>query len=397
MTGQTTNQPRNNGVQVPTPRREQVTDANVGVKRGDFADGEATVLVLDFFQHLWEKYSQRVPQECNLLFVRDTTVAEVAMRENPGINVVIAQGLSRKVMNPELDEMMLHGLLRLSAWIQEQFDAGEPVNDWFDSHEHTLAFLKHLQQQGFNGLVQVVSRTLKSYQLAGMTALKNLRVQYMNKQNFFSGVFTGKVNELWERIARYENYERETGRNLLDSSVSAGRHFTRLLKQAVSPHPAEDRLFDDWARELRKYGASYETPRVMAVEMALTELERLKLTIKSGNPRAIYEHASQLPEDRRTCECLEPLPGDSSEYCWVRHFHSLHDEFNRAVWEILDMAGLMPWMQLQLELDMAGQNQRNPKFGCRVRRDYGERLRQFFHPEGPTEQWVGLLLAQRRA
>lgn len=356
----------------------------VGVKRGDFSDGQATVLVLDHFQNLWERYSNRVPRECNLLFVRDTTSAEKALRENPAIGVVIVQGLSRKVNDRVVDAFAKTAQSEsdLLAWIQDRLRAGEPVHDWLDSPHNTLAFLKTLQQQGFGGLVQVVSRTLQNYQRSEMLGLEGLRVQFMDKQHFFQSMFTGKVNQLRERIAQFEQYEQKTGRKLGPSS-SMGRLFERLQKQVVYPHPAEDRLFNHWEREL----TALRNNRAMAVEMALTWLEELKQRIGSGDVRAIYDHASQLPQQRQMCDCLSD-DDFVGEYRWMIDFHFLHDEFNRAVWEILDMAGLTEWMRLELELDLAAQNLEDPDFGRHVHREYGEQLREFFGPE-PSQQWVG--------
>ncbi|HEU5187840.1 MAG TPA: hypothetical protein VFT87_05045 [Candidatus Saccharimonadales bacterium] len=327
-------------------------ELTAGVKRGDFPSGAATVLVLDHFQDLWERYGQRVPQECNLLFVRDTTTAEAAMRQNPAISVVIAQGLSRKVDNL-----------------------------WLGSRQNTLAFLKTLQQQGFGGLVQVVSRTLASYHLSEMLELEGLRVQCMDKQNFLEGAFVAKAKELWQRIARFERYEQRTGRKL-DPNSSVGRSFAQLRKQVINPHPAEDRLFDKWEHEL----IVCRKDRATTIEMALTWLAELKVTICSGDVRTIYDHASQLPDQSQTCDCLSTDP--AGEYNWLLNFHSLHNEFNQAVWEILDMAGLTEWMRLELELDLAAQNPESPDFGRHVSRKYGEQLREFFGPE-PSWQWVG--------
>lgn len=398
MTGQI-NQLSGNKVreQVRTSGREQVTHAmTTGIKRGEFPDGAATVLVLDHFQNLWEQYGQRIPRECNLLFVRDTTTASKAMYENPAIGVVIVQGLSRQTIHPMVDtltEAGPAGEFALLVWVQKGLQMGEPVYNWLDGYRYTLAFLKTLQRQDFGGLVQVVSRTLKSYEQRELLELKGLRVQYMDKQDFLSGSFTGKVDGFWERIARFEQYERRTGRRLSPHSPAA-QLLDRLLVQAVYPHPAEDRLFDRWERELSRWGASYETPGAMAVEMALTWLEAFKLKITSGDPRMIYEHAVQLPEQRLACDCLSD-DGSVVEYRWLRCFHALHDEFNLAVWEILDMAGLMEWMRLELELDLAGQNPEHPDFGRHVRREYGEQLREFFQLEGPSEQWTGWRSSRR--
>lgn len=399
MIGQTPNQPGSiNCEQVPNPGREQVTDAKVtgvGVKRGKFPDGDATVLVLDCFQKLWSTYEQRVPQECNLLFVRDTDMAEQAMRENTAIGVVIAQGLSRKTTNCQVDsiaDLTGNNELVLLAWLTQCERAGEPVNDWLDNYEHTLAFLGTLQRQGFGGLVQVVSRTLKSYEQSELLGLKGLRVQYMDKHDFFSGAFTGKVDGLWGRIARYERYERETGRTL-SSKVPAGQHFNQLLTQAVYPHPAEDRLFGQWEEEYSRWG-SFDKPQVKAVEMAVTDLEEFKLVIQSGDVRAIYAYAAQLPDNGRTCDCVSAY--DLCEYQWLHYFHPLHWKLNRAIWEILDMAGLMEWTRLELEFDLASQNPDYPDYGYHIRRDRGEQLREFFQPEEPSERWVDWLASLRR-
>src|SRR5690349_20153681 len=106
MTSQTTNPFSDNGreqVQTSGKGCYNAKTMTVGVKRDEFPDGAATVLVLDHFEHLREIYSGCVPQECNLLFVHDTHAAEQAMRENPAISVVIVQGMSRKTTNPLID------------------------------------------------------------------------------------------------------------------------------------------------------------------------------------------------------------------------------------------------------------------------------------------------------
>lgn len=401
MIGQTDSQLSDNSEPVSIPGGEQVTDANVttvGVKRGEFPDGDATVLVLDHFKDTWEHYERRVPQECNLLFVRDTESAEQAMRENPAIGVVIAQGLSRKATHWMVDAIDLtspNAELVLMAWLAEQQRKGDPVNDWLDSHQHTLAFLKFLQQQGFGGLVQVVSRTLKSYYVSEMLELKNLRVQYMNKHDFFLGTFTGKVDGLWERIARYERYERKTGRKL-SPNTGVGRHFDQLLTQAVYPHPAEDRLYERWEQKCLSWyrGFSFEQPEARAFEEAVMGLEELKAVIATGDIRTIYSYASQMPQNRDNCECRE-FNDPADGYFWARYLHLTHVDLNLAVWEILDMAGLSEWMRLELEFDLTSRHPECERYGWHIRLDYGRQLREFFQPEGPSERWAGWRASRR--
>jgi hypothetical protein len=393
MTGQTTNQHSGIGREQVFSGKEMSTDANdltVGVKRGEFPDGAATILVLDHFRNLWELYSARVPRECNLLFVRDTLAAQQAMRQNPAIGVVIAQGMSRTINHPMVDNIeancsVEHRGFVLFNWLEERRRAGEPVHEWLDSYQHTLDFLKFLQQQSFGGLVQVVSGMLKGYQQMELVELEGLRVQYMDKQNFFSGTFTNKVDKIWESIARFEQYEQKVGRKLNPNSALLEERLTK----AVYPHPAEDRLFDQWEQRTRSvWNIAIDFSRAKAIEEALTWLEGLKLTIKSGDPRAIYCQASQMPEDRRTCDCREFDENCVPEYRWARYLHFVHDDSNLAVWEILDMAGLMEWMRLELELDLASQNPEHPDYGYHVRREFGEQLRDFFRPEGPSQQWA---------
>lgn len=348
-------------------------------KRGEFPDGEATVLVLDHFQGVtWESYGARVPEECNLLFVRDTAAAEKAMHENPAIGVVIVQGMSRRATHPMVDNLAgkgKHERLFLMTWLEARLQEGEPVFDWLDNYQHTVTFLKSLQQQGFEGLVQVVSRSLQGYEWRELLDVEGLRVQGMDKQDFFEGSFTSKVEGLWKRIAAYERLEDGTKRPLRPNSV-ATRYIDQLLGQAIYPHPAEDRLYERWfAREQSK-----------ALEDVLTWLEELKLTVASGDVRAIYCRVAQMPERPGACECSS-LAGSPDSGWWLS-FHFLHNEFNRAVWEILDMAGLTDWMRLELELDLASRNPTCPEFGHHMRRDSGYELREFFRPEGPSEQWV---------
>jgi len=394
MTSQT-NQPSDMGrEQVPNTSEEQVTDAltTVGVKRGEFPDGAATVLVLDHFERLHAKYGRIVPQEANLLFVRDTTTAQQAMHENPAIGVVIAQGLSRKVTNSVFDRpaTTLQETLAMIIMTEDYHREGKPVNDWLDSPDHTLAFLKFLQQQEFSGLVQVVSRTLESYEQAKMLDLKGLRVQYMDKQRFFDGTFTSKVDELWERIARYENYERKMGRRFGHGSGIA-LDMDNCLAKVVQPYPSEDKLFKRWADATRY---SNNCPEAMACEEVLTWLENLKLAIKAGDVRSIYDCASMLPEHRQSCDCFE-VNDPTSPYYWTRLIHWLHDDINQAVWDILDMAGLMEWMRLELEFDLACHNAEFDGFGRHARHSLGLQLREFFQPEGPSQQWLSWRVERR--
>jgi len=392
MTSQTTNQfGDNNGrEQVHTPGKglNDAKTLTVGVKRGEFPDGAATVLVLDHFGHLYASYGARIPQECNLLFVSNTQSAEQAMIENPAISVVIAQGLSCKVTNPMIDEIRekwLDSELILLGMLRRMELQGEPVHEWLDSYQNTMNFLKFLQQRDFGGLVQVVSNSLKSYQRSELCDLKNLRVQCMDKRDFLLGTFVDKMDKLWERIARLEQYEAKVGRKLTPVS-EAGRWFNQLMEKAIVPHTAEDRLFDrwqSWSRDCLPY-------RAEAVEMVLTDLEQLKQLIAQGDVRRIYEYATSLVDDRRTCDCREFDDTVPPEYRWARYLHVLHRDVNQAAWEILDMAGLMEWVQLELEFDLASSPARTykPEFGRHLRRSFGEQLREFFRPEGPSERWV---------
>jgi hypothetical protein len=221
----------------------------------------------------------------------------------------------------------------------------------------------------------------KPYQQRELCELEGLRVQYMDKRDFFSGTFTTKVGELWQSIGRLEEYERKTGKPISPRSPM-GVRFDQMLEQVVYPHPAEDRLFKRWEKALGN-GSGH---RATAAEMALTWLEELKLKIKSGDTWAIYVHASQLPDLWSKCDCMSDatVPG----YAWMGFVHMLHDDINLAVWEILDAAGLTEWMRLQLELDMACQNPRNLDYGRHASRTYGNKLREFFRPEGPSDAWV---------
>jgi hypothetical protein len=367
-----------------------MTDNNgtCGIKRGEFPDGEATVLVLERFQNTWESYGARVPEECNLLFVRDTAAAEQAMQENSAIGVVIAQGLSRRTTNAVVDSMEVSNLEEGSAllygWLVKHERAGEPVFDWLDNYQHTLAFLKSLQQQGFEGLVQVVSHSLSDYEWQQLLAVEGLRVQGMSKRNFFEGTFTSKVGGLWKRIAARERFERSLTRPLSPNSPAV-RYIDQLLEQAIYPHPTEERLYEDWfAHDAQRTTSSRKST---VLEEILTWLNELKLTIASGDVRAIYGRASQMPERSEACEC-NSLATEPSDRGWWLTFHFLHGDFNRAVWEIVDMAGLTEWMRLELELDLASRNPTLPEFGHNMSHEFGRSLREFFRPAGPSGQWV---------
>lgn len=340
-----TSQPSENRCeQVQDTGREQVTDATM-IKRGDFATGEATVLVVDCFQHAWEQYSQRVPRQANLLFVPDTSSAVQAMRENPAIGVVFVQGLSRKTSNPEVDRLMqrANGQIAFYAWMKLCGQKGLPVNDWLDDYSHTLDFLKLLRQQKFGGLVQVVSTMLTHTEIDCLHDFEGLRVRYMSKQSFFSGTFTRK-----------------------GGYVSS---------------PAENRLYDRWEVALRLVRertrlSSKAKSVAIGCEEALTYIEELKSTIKNGDVRKIYGHASQYPQQRGTCDC------PSSDAC-----HRMHELNNAAVWELLDNAGLMGWLELELELDLASKSSDFPGFGHHMRYDVARTLRSFFCASPAREEW----------
>ena len=181
----------------------------------------------------------------------------------------------------------------------------------------------------------------------------------------------------------------KVGRKLIPAS-GAGRYFDQLLEKAVYPLPAEDRLFDRWDGCTGPRASFVDKSLAQACEESLTSLEELKSAIRAGDVRAIYQRASMQPELPQSCDCWE-FNDPTSEYYWARYVHMLHHDFNLAVWEILDMAGLMEWMRLELELDLATSEARthSPEFGHNVRRTYGEQLREFFRSEGPSEQWIG--------
>lgn len=385
MTDTTSNQPSGTSREAVQDNRGGSNAKTVGNERKFFPFGEATVLVVDRFQDLWESYLHSIPSECNVLFVSDTAAARLALQQNPSVGVVFVQGLSRRVSHHEVDAILstpgIDRLHALTAWCRMEGRSG-PLEQWLDSHQNTLDFLKDLQQQGFEGLVQVVSRMTKPHQQRELCELEGLRVQYMDKQDFFQGKFAAKADKLWQWIGRYEEYERKAGKPLSPNSP-IGRRFDEALNEVVYPHPAEDRLFERWEETLAD---QWQKRVAEAVEMALTWLDELKLVIRGGDIWRIYIHASMLPERFTSCDCFEV--SGTSEYGWLRHIHPLHSEINRAVWEILDAAGLTAWMRLMLELDMACWRPESPGYGRHVEREYGRKLRAFFLPEGPTTEWT---------
>lgn len=382
MTDTTSNQPNSSAVQ---DSRGGSNAKTVDVAWKLFPFGEATVLVVDRFQDLWGSYLRCIPSECNVLFVSDTMQARKALQQNPNVGVVFVQGLSRRISHPEVDAILgnpnLAHARELAAWMVADGRSG-PLGQWLDSHHNTLDFLVDLQQQGFEGLVQVVSRMTNLGQQRQLCELEGLRVQYMDKQDFFQGTFAPKADELWRWIGRYEEYERKAAKPLNPHS-SIGRRFDEALEEVVFPHPAEDRLFQRWEEALADL---WQARAAEAAEMALTWLDELKLVIRGGDVWRIYIHASMLPEQSDLCDCREV--SGTSEYGWMRHIHPLHSDINRATWEILDAAGLTAWMRLMLELDMACWRPDSPEYGKHIEREYGNKLRAFFRPEGPSTEWT---------
>jgi hypothetical protein len=164
-------------------------------------EAQADVLVVDFFQNLWETYASIVPQERNLLIVDDISKALVAVDGNPSIKVVIVQGMSRFENDPRVDEILgtFGSSPTLAAKVlAERIQRGDLDWDMFDSFNNTFCFLWILQKLKFSGVAFVVSIMLKPEHERALEQL-DLCTLGMHKRELFDhpDVWLGD-DKLWD-------------------------------------------------------------------------------------------------------------------------------------------------------------------------------------------------------
>ena len=231
-----------------------------GTTRNTFNPGEAEVLVVDYFVHLWPRYEAAVPQKRKLLLVRDTTEAEQALNDNRQIKVVIIQGLSR--------------------YSHEYSD---------DSAGNTSAFMRDQFCGGFTGHVIVVSRTLAYMTAHNMVELAPRQVQVFEKGTFLA----------------------EGGRILDD----------HMFRRSAIPC-VRDQIWDEWDRLLSS-NYSFERRLAEGPEEALTWLEGFDETMRKGDLRSIISHLEMIGVDTGVddCDCIDAE--HDSVFTWLHSHHHL--------------------------------------------------------------------------